>query len=92
MVGKYLTGDHPEGAGDVQKLDDSDSDELREELDDESSDGRENLEIEVCEGVAISFGDFSTIGSRDEGELKRRHTVFGMKPMARLMHTECVQR
>lgn len=83
VAGKYLTGDHREGVGDIQKVDDDES-ELVDDDDEDCPDGRENFEMTFCDGVASSFGDLSTNGSRG-GELKSRHTVRSRKPMSQIM-------
>lgn len=53
-------GDHRGGAGDIQKDDEEDNEEVELELEElPDNDGNENLAIEDDEGVASSFGDFS---------------------------------
>ena len=77
LEGKYL--DHRDGAGDVQN-DEAEEKELVEEDREVSLDGKENLEIEVLEGVASSLGDLSTNGSLP-GVLKSLHAVRSRKPI-----------
>ena len=71
LEGKYLG--HRDGAGDVQN-DEVEENELAEEDREGSLEGRENLEIEIVEGVASSLGDLSTNGSLP-GVLKSFHAV-----------------
>ncbi len=77
LKGKYL--DHRDGVGEVQN-DEVEEKELVEEDREVSLDGRENLEIEVLEGVASSLGDLSTNGSLP-GVLKSLHAVRSRKPI-----------
>ena len=72
-------GDHRDLAGDIQKADAEDR-ELPEEDADEDSEGKENLDMEVQDGVASNLGDFSKKGSL-EGELNKFHTVPSRNPM-----------
>ena len=58
LAGRYLLGDHLEGVGDTQKLDDDDSELVDDALDEVPVDGSENLAMED-DGVASSLGDFS---------------------------------
>lgn len=78
LEGKYLG--HLDGAGDVQN-DEAEENELVEDDREVSLDGRENLEIEVAEGVASSLGDLSTNGSLPE-VLKNFHAVRSKKPIS----------
>ena len=75
LEGKYLG--HRDGAGDVQN-DEVEEKELAEDDREVSLDGRENLEIEVMEGVASRLGDLSTKGSRP-GVLNSFHAVRSKK-------------
>ncbi len=65
--GRYLVGDQRDLAGDIQKAE-ADDRELAEDDADEVSDGRENLDMDVQDGVASSLGDLSIDG------LRRHHT------------------
>ncbi len=85
LKGKYL--DQRDGVGDVQN-DEAEEKELVEEDREVSLDGRENLEIEVLEGVASSLGDLSTNGSLP-GVLKSLHAVRSRKPILK-EYTELV--
>lgn len=82
LEGKYLG--HRDGAGDVQK-DEVDENELVEDDREVSLDGRENLENELIEGVAISLGDLSTNGSLP-GVLKSFRAVCSRKPILAERH------
>ena len=68
------------GAGEVQK-DEVEVNELAEDDREVSLDGRENLEMEMVEGVASSLGDLSTKGSFP-GVLKSFHAVRSRKPIS----------
>lgn len=58
LVGMYLRGDHIEGAGDLQKVDEDDSELVDEEEDeDEVPEGMSKSAMAAWEGVARSFGD-----------------------------------
>lgn len=78
LEGKYRG--HRDGAGDVQN-DEAEEKELAEDDRDDWLDGRENLEIEVVEGVASCLGDLSTNGSFP-GVLKSLHAVRSKKPIS----------
>lgn len=78
LEGRYLG--HRDGAGDVQN-DETEENELAEDDREDSLDGRENLEIEVMEGVASSLGDLSTNGSLP-GVLNSFHAVRSRKPIS----------
>ena len=84
LDGRYLVGDQRDLAGDIQKAE-ADESELAEEDVDEDSEGRENLDMEVREGVASSLGDFSKKGSLD-GELNSLHTVASRNPISEQAH------
>ena len=75
LEGKYLG--HRDGAGEVQN-DEAEEKELAEDDREVSLDGRENLEIEVMEGVASRLGDLSTKGSLP-GVLNSLHAVRSRK-------------
>lgn len=77
LEGRYLG--HRDGAGEVQN-DEVEENELAEEDREVSLDGKENLEIEVVDGVASSLGDLSTNGSLP-GVLKSLHAVRSRKPI-----------
>ncbi|KAL9034123.1 MAG: hypothetical protein Q9214_007189, partial [Letrouitia sp. 1 TL-2023] len=63
LMGRYRRGDHRDGAGDIQKVEDEDRElEDEEDVDEASVDARENLKTEEREGVARSLGDFSWTG------------------------------
>ena len=57
LAGMYLRGDHTEGLGDIQKVDE-DEIELVDEDDEELPEDREKFATEELDGVARSFGDF----------------------------------
>jgi hypothetical protein len=78
--GRYLVGDQGDLAGDIQKADADDSELADDEVDDDDSEGRENLLTEVHDGVASSLGDFSKNGSLG-GELSSPHTLPSRNPM-----------
>ena len=78
LKGIYL--DHRGGAGDVQK-DEVEENELAEDDREVSLDGKENLEMELVEGVASSLGDLSTNGSLP-GVLKSFDAVRSRKPIS----------
>lgn len=61
LIGRYRRGDHREGAGDLQKVEDEDREleDEEEDVNEASVDARENLKTEEREGVARSLGDFS---------------------------------
>ena len=82
LAGKYFAGDQRDLTGDIQKAE-ADDNELPEEDADDDSEGKENFEMEVLDGVASSFGDFSRKGSLG-GVLNRLHTVFSRKPISRV--------
>ena len=77
LEGKYLG--HRDGAGEVQN-DEAEENELAEDDREGSLAGRENLDIEMMEGVASNLGDLSTNGSLP-GVLKSLHAVRSNKPM-----------
>lgn len=77
LEGKYLG--HRDCAGDVQN-DEVEDNELVDDDREVSLDGRENLEIELMEGVASSLGDLSTNGSLP-GVLKSFRAVCSRKPI-----------
>ena len=81
VEGRYLG--HRDGAGDVQN-DEAEENELAEDDGEGSRDGKENLEIEIMEGVASSLGDLSTKGSLP-GVLKSLHAVRSRKPISTQM-------
>lgn len=64
LMGRYRRGDHRDGAGDLQKVEDEDREleDDEEDVDEASVDARENLKTEEREGVARSLGDFSWTG------------------------------
>lgn len=78
--GSHAKGDQRDGLGVLQKREAEEVEELREDEEEEEADGRENLVIDVCDGVVRSLGDLSMKGSRG-GELKSRWTVLSRKPM-----------
>lgn len=78
LEGRYLG--HRGGAGDAQN-EEVEENELAEDDREGSLEGRENLEIEVMEGVASSLGDLSTNGSFP-GVLKSFHAVRSRKPIS----------
>ena len=78
LEGKYRG--HRDGAGDVQN-DEAEENELAEDDREDWLDGRENLQIEVVEGVASCLGDLSTNGSLP-GVLKSLHAVRSRKPIS----------
>ena len=59
LKGTYRLGDQHVGVvlGEIQKVDDEER-ELAED-DEESPEGRDNLDTEACRGVASSLGDLS---------------------------------
>ena len=83
LDGRYLG--HRDGAGEVQN-DEVEENELAEDDREVSLDGKENLEIEVVEGVASSLGDLSTNGSLP-GVLKSFRAVRSNKPMSAVLQS-----
>lgn len=75
--------DHLLGPGAIQNVDDDEM-ELEDEDEDDAPEGNSKLRREPCDGVAISFGDLSTKGSRD-GELNNRQTVRSRNPIVSVM-------
>lgn len=59
------TRDQRKGGGEVQNLDEEESELVEEEAEEVRLDGSLNFEMVVCEGVANSFGDLSRKGSLD---------------------------
>ena len=82
LEGKYLG--HRDRAGDVQN-DEVEEKELVEDDREVSLDGRENLEIELIEGVASGLGNLSTNGSLP-GVLKSFRAVCSRKPILAERH------
>lgn len=76
LEGKYL--DHRDGAGDVQKEEVEENELAEDDREGSLDDGKENLEIELIEGVASSLGDLSTNGSLP-GVLKSFHAARSRK-------------
>ena len=77
---RYVKSDRFDGVGDLQNIEADEVEELRDDATDDDTDGRENLQMEVREGVARSLGDLSRKGSRG-GELKSFQAVLSRKPM-----------
>lgn len=81
LEGMYPPGDQREEClGDIQKVEDDDTEDADDEVEEEDLEGKENNEIGVAFGLESNFGDFSVKGSFC-GELKSRHTVDSRKPM-----------
>ena len=78
LEGRYLG--HGDGAGEVQN-DEEEEKEVVEEEREGSLDGRENLEIELIEGVASSLGDLSKKGSLAD-VLKSFRTLRSRNPIS----------
>ena len=82
LEGKYLG--HRDRAGDVQN-DEVEEKELVDDDRDVSLDGRENMEIELIEGVASGLDDLSTNGSLP-GVLKSFRAVCSRNPILAERH------
>ena len=82
LEGKYLG--HRDRAGEFQN-DEVEEKELVDDDRDVSLDGRENLEIELIEGVARGLGDLSTNGSLP-GVLKSFRAVCSRNPILAERH------
>lgn len=77
LEGRYLG--HRDRAGDVQN-DEAEEKELVDDDRDVSLDGKENIEIELIEGVASGLDDLSTNGSLP-GVLKSFRAVCSRNPI-----------